>query len=76
MGNEPTKIHSPGTEVKFLGVIQLDEMYVVLEVVTDKVQAHPTLKSMKNVKALQGFGSFGGLLFPACHIASIPYTTW
>ena len=50
------------------GVIWLGEMHTVPETVTEKVQAYPTAKTMKEVQRIWGFR---GLLFPTWHRASL-----
>ena len=47
----PQKVPGPGTAVKVLGVIWSDKTHVVPEAVTGKIQAYPTLKTIKEVQA-------------------------
>lgn len=52
--------------LSFRGVVWLGKMHTVSEAVTDKVQAHPTPKTVR----CKGSGGLGGLLFPTLHSVS------
>ena len=45
----PQKIQGPGTTVKFFGIVWSGETFVVLEAVTDKVQAYPIPTNVRGV---------------------------
>ena len=52
--DKPQKVHGSCTTIKFYGVILSSKIHIVSEAVTDKVQAYPTPKNMREVPAFVG----------------------
>lgn len=52
------KIQGPGTVVKFWGIAWLGKTDIVLDVVTGKIQVHPTRKKAKEMQAFVGIVGF------------------